>query len=65
VSEAAVAVLEGVHFLGDDVGFLAHAAREQLRLFEDRGADFVVVIGAKHRARLGFHAVPHLGGWRQ
>ena len=24
----AVAVLEGVHFLGDDVGILAHAARE-------------------------------------
>ena len=62
---AAVAVLEGVHLLGDDVGFLAHAAREQLRLLEDGRADFVVVIGAKDRARRGFHAVPHLGGWRQ
>ena len=62
---AAVAVLEGVHFLGDNVGFLAHAAREQLRLLEDGRADFVVVVGAKHRARGGFHAVPHLRGWRQ
>ena len=61
----AVAILEGVHLLADDVGFFAHAAREQLRLFENRRADFVIVVGAKHFARHRFHAVPHFGGWRQ
>ena len=44
-----VAIVEGVHLLGDDVGFFADAAREQLRLLEDRSADFVVVVGAKNR----------------
>ena len=40
----AVAVLERVHLLGDDVGLFADAAREQLRLLEDRRADLVVVV---------------------
>ena len=35
----AVAVLEGVHLLADDVGLFADAAREQLGLLEDRRAD--------------------------
>ena len=60
-----VAVLESVHFLGDDVGFCAHAAGEELRLFQDRRADLVVVIRAEDGARHGFHAVPHFGGWGQ
>ena len=42
-----IAVLERVHFLGDDVGFLADATREQLRFFQNRCADFVVIIGAE------------------
>ena len=42
----AVAIGESVHFLGDDVGLFAHTARKQLRLFEDRCANFLVVVGA-------------------
>ena len=44
---SAVAILEGVHLLGDDIGFFADAAREKLRLFENRRADFVVVVRRK------------------
>ena len=36
VSDVAVAVLEGVHLLRDDVGLGADAAREELGLLEDR-----------------------------
>ena len=43
----AVAVLEGVHFLADDVGIFADAAGERARLFEDGRADFVIVDRAK------------------
>ena len=46
-----VAVVEGVHFLADDVRLFAYAAGEQRRLFENRRPDFVVVVGAKHLAR--------------
>ena len=60
-----VAVLERVHFLADDVGIRAHAAREELRFLEDRRADFAVAICAKYRPRCGFDAVPDLGGWGQ
>ena len=47
----AVAILPGVHFLADDVGVFAHAAREQRRLLEDRRANFVIVVSAEHFAR--------------
>ena len=61
----AVTIVEGVHLLGDDVGFGAHAAGEELGFLQDGGADLVVVVAAKHRARNGFHAIPHRGGWGQ
>ena len=44
VSDDAVAVVEGVHLLRDDVGLRADAAREQLRLLEDRRADLAVAV---------------------
>ena len=59
-----VAVVEGVHLLGDDIGIGPDAAREQLRLFENRRSDFVVVIGPKDLARNGLNAIPRIGGWR-
>ena len=59
-----VAVGEGVHLLGDDVGFFAYAAREELRFFQDGRADFVVVVGPENGAGHCFHMVPHRGGWR-
>ncbi len=55
----AVAVLERVHFLRDDIGFLPDAAREKLRLLEDRRADFVVVVDRENLVRDPLHAVPH------
>ena len=58
-------IVKGVHFLGDDVGLRAHAAREQLRLLENRRADLVVVVGAKNGARHRFHPVPDIGGGGQ
>ena len=61
----AVAVFEGVHFLRNDVGFLPYAAREELRFFEDRGADFVVVVGAENLARDALNAVPYRRVGRQ
>ena len=60
-----VAVREGVHFLGDDIGFFADAAGKKLRLFENRGTDFVVIVGAKNRPRGILHAIPHFGRWGQ
>ncbi len=60
-----IAVREGVHFLGDDIGVGADAARKQLRLLENRGADLVVVVGPKNGARSRLHPIPNFGGWRQ
>ena len=48
MSEVPSRSVEGVHLLGDDVGFGADAAGEELRLLEDGRADFVVVVGAKN-----------------
>ncbi len=45
------AVLEGVHLLLDDVGHLADATHEELRVLQDRGADV-----AKRKAR---HLLAH------
>ena len=62
---AAVAILPGVHFLADDVGVFADAAREQRRLFEQRRADFLVVIGAEDFARHGLDVIPRRAGGRK
>ena len=62
---AAVAILEGVHLLADDVGLFADAARKQRRLFEDRSANFVVVEARENSPRRRFHLVPDGARWRQ
>ena len=61
----AVAILPGVHFLADDVGVFAHAAREECGLLKDGRADFVIVESAEHFARLRFDAVPDGARGRQ
>ena len=65
VRDDAVAILEGVHFLGDDVGILADAADEQRGLLENRRADFLVVIDAKNLAGGGVHVIPDGGRGRK
>jgi DNA-binding transcriptional LysR family regulator len=60
-----IAVRKGVHFLGDDIGVRADAARKKLGFLEDRGADLVVVVGPKNGARSRLHPIPNIGGWRQ
>ena len=57
-----VAIVESIHFLADDVGFLPHAAREQSRLFQNRRADLLIVVDSKHLARNGFHLIPGRAG---
>jgi len=60
-----VAVGEGVHLLGDDVGLLADTAGEQLRFLQNRRADFLIAIGVKNGARRGLHLIPDFGRWGQ
>ena len=47
----AAAIGEGVHLLGDDVGGLADAAREQLGELEDRRRHLAIAVEARHVAR--------------
>ena len=61
----AVAVLEGIHLLGDDVGFRAHAAGEQPGFLKDRRADFLIVVSAEHAARHVLDVVPRGAGRRE
>ncbi len=58
----AVAIVERVHLFADDVGLLAHAARKQSRLFENRRADLLIVVDAKNLARNRFHLIPDGAG---
>jgi hypothetical protein len=57
------AVFPGVHFFGNDVGFLADAAGEEGCVFKDRRADFAEVVAGEDSAGSGFNAVPE-GGFR-
>jgi hypothetical protein len=41
---------EAVHLLLDDIGHFADAAREKLRVLDDRRADVLITVGAQHRA---------------
>ena len=45
---SAVAIVEGVHLLLDDVGHLADGALEQLGALEQRHADLAIAVGAEH-----------------
>src|SRR6266849_294876 len=48
----------GEHFLGDDVGFFADSAGEQVRALKNRRADFVEVVGSENVADGGLDEVP-------
>src|SRR5208337_1793335 len=55
----------GVHFLRDDVGFFAYAARKQCGVLKDGGANLAEVVAGKDGARGCFDAVPERGLRRQ
>ncbi len=59
------AVFPGVHLFGDDVGFFAYAAGEELGGFEDGGADLAEAVAGEDGAGGGFDAVPECGFGRQ
>ena len=61
----AALVFPGEHLFGDDVGFFADAAREQLRVFEDGRADLVEVVAGEDVAHLGLDTVPEVGVGRE
>ena len=61
----AVAVLEAVHLLLDDVGLGADGAREQLGFLDEGQADFAVAVGRQHLARRRLDALPALDRLRQ
>ncbi len=59
------AIFPRVHLFGDDVGFFADAAGEELGVFKDGGANFAEVVAGEDAARGGFDAVPEFGFRRQ
>jgi hypothetical protein len=63
--ERSSVIVEGVHLLADDVSLFADTARKQRSLFEDRRADFAIVVRAKNAARNRLHVVPNAGRGRQ
>ena len=54
-----VAVFKGVHFLFDDVGHFTNRTLEQIGLFHNRHADFLVAILGQYSANRGFHKLPN------
>ena len=60
----ASAVLEGVHLLLDDIGFVADAAREELRPLEEGQPDLPVAVGLEGSPGRRLHPLPlaRLGG---
>ena len=57
--DGAVALVhEGIHFLLNNVGRIAHAPLEKLGVFEDRGADFAVSAQRTHAAHGIFDFMP-------
>src|SRR6056297_2320993 len=61
----AVAVLERVHLLLDDVRDLADGASEQLGVLEQRQAHLAVAVGLQHVAHRVFQVLPAAGVRRQ
>ena len=51
-------VLPGIHLLRNNVGFLAHPARKQRRVFKNGGSDFAKVVAGKHLPRRLLNVVP-------
>ena len=62
---AAVTVVEGVHFLGDDIGIFAHSPGKQLGAFEDRGADFGEAVDREDLPGGLLHPIPYRRFLRQ
>src|SRR6185312_7809023 len=60
-----VAILERVHLLAHDVGVRSNAAREKLRLFENRRANLSVIERPKNFARSPLDVVPDRARRRQ
>ena len=55
---AATAILERIHLLVHDVGAIADAALEELRMLEHRRADLLITVAVAEVADLPFHIVP-------
>src|SRR4030095_3653503 len=60
VGASAIAILESVHFLLDDIRCLADGAAEKLGFFQYRNADLRKIVSAEDFARLGFNRLPDL-----
>src|SRR5271156_1301332 len=56
---------EGVHLLGNHVGFLSYPAGEQLRFLENWSADLAEGIALKSTPHRGFNVIPEFGFGRQ
>ena len=54
-------ILEGVHFLGNNIRFLPNRSRKQIRLLKNRQTNFGEAEGAEHLARGLLDAVPQRG----
>src|ERR1035441_133267 len=54
----AIAVIESVHLLADDVGFFTNSAREQRGFLQNWRANLLIVVGAEKLARDRFHLIP-------
>src|SRR5205807_329639 len=54
----AAAIGEGVHLLADDVGMLADCALEELRVLDDRHANFLVAVSGEELPRAGLEVLP-------
>ena len=49
---------EGIHFLLDDIGHFAHAAREDAGIFKNRRTDFLITVGREHVDAGLLHVLP-------
>src|SRR5208282_3613871 len=58
IAFGAAAIFPGKHFFGDNIRLFAYAAGEQFGGLEDRGADFVEVVGTENVADGGVDEVP-------
>ena len=60
-----VTVVEGVHFLFDDIGHFTDAALEQIGLLHDGHADFLVAVAGQHGPHFCFQPLPQPRLFRQ
>src|SRR5690606_19454937 len=60
-----IAVLEGVHFLFDNIGHRANGTLEQLGLLDDRGTDFLVTVRLEYATYTVLDKLPEVRLLRQ